>query len=80
MVNAKFIGEPSKISWDFGLWSDKTLLILKGNFNKNYRLPLKRLYGGRILENHEYKKKSSFFQIPPIKKAMLGLSPTNMEW
>jgi len=53
MVNAKFSGEPSKISWDVGLWSDKTLLILKGNFNKNYRLPLKRLYGGRILENHE---------------------------
>ena len=56
MVNAKFSGEPSKISWDVGLWSDKTLLILKGNFNKNYRLPLKRLYGGRILENHEYRK------------------------
>jgi len=53
MVNAKFSGEPSKISWDVGLWSDKTLLILKGNFNKNYRLPLKRLHGGRILENHE---------------------------
>jgi len=56
MVNAKFSGEPSKISWDVGLWSDKTLLILKGNFNKNYRLPLKELYRRKILENHEYRK------------------------
>jgi len=56
MVNAKFSGEPSKISWDVGLWSDKTLLILEGNFNKNYRLPLKELYRRKILENHEYRK------------------------
>jgi hypothetical protein len=35
------------------LWFDKSLLILNKNFNKNYRLPLKRLYGRRILGNYE---------------------------
>ena len=38
-------------------WLDKSLLISGENFNKNYhknyRLPLKRLYGWRILENHK---------------------------
>jgi DNA-binding phage protein len=34
------------------------LPIIDGNFNKNYRLPLERLYGRRILENDEYRKKS----------------------
>jgi hypothetical protein len=29
------------------------LPVTEGNFNKDYRLPLKRLYGRRILENHE---------------------------
>jgi hypothetical protein len=29
------------------------LPIIDGDFNKNYRLPLERLYGRRILENHE---------------------------
>jgi len=83
MVNAKFSGEPSKISWDFGLWSDKTLLILKGNFNKNYRLPLKRLYGGRILENHEYSllNEISFSRfLEQVDSKILATSPTNMEW
>jgi hypothetical protein len=36
------------------------------------------LYGGEISKNEEYRKKSSFFQIPPTKKAMLRLSPTSL--
>jgi len=35
------------------------VLILIEKVNKNYRLPLKRLYGRRLLENHEYRKESS---------------------
>jgi hypothetical protein len=35
------------------------LAIMDGNFSKNYRLPLERLYGRRILKNHEYRKKFS---------------------
>jgi len=38
------------------LWFDKSLLNFDGNFNKDYRLSLERLYGRRILENHEYRK------------------------
>jgi hypothetical protein len=30
---------------------------LNENFNKNYRLPPKRLYGRRILENHDFREK-----------------------
>jgi hypothetical protein len=36
---------------------DKSLLIWGENFNKNYRLPLERLYGRRIFKNEEYRKK-----------------------
>jgi hypothetical protein len=40
-------------------WSRKRLLLLNGNINKNYRLPLKRLHERRILElkNHDNRKK-----------------------
>jgi hypothetical protein len=33
-----------------------SLLILDGYFNRNYRLPLERLYGRGIFENEEYRK------------------------
>jgi hypothetical protein len=33
-----------------------SLPILNGNLNKNYRLPLERLYGRNILENHDSRK------------------------
>jgi len=33
-----------------------TLLILNGNFNKNYRLPFEGLYGGIKLKNHSFRK------------------------
>jgi hypothetical protein len=36
---------------------DKNVLILIEKVNKNYRLPLKRLYERRILENHDNRKK-----------------------
>jgi len=36
---------------------DKSLLILSGNFNKNYRLLFVRLDEKRILENHEESKR-----------------------
>jgi len=49
--------------WFKTLWIDKSLLILEGNINKNYRLPFKRLYRRGISENHEYRKISSVFQI-----------------
>jgi hypothetical protein len=39
---------------------------LNENFNKNYRLPLKRLYKRRILENHEEESDSC-----PMKKCRL---------
>ena len=42
--------------WFKTLWFDLSLLILDGNFNKNYRLPLKRLYGGRIFKNQDFRK------------------------
>jgi hypothetical protein len=29
---------------------------MDGNVNRNYRLSPERLYGWRILENHEYRK------------------------
>jgi hypothetical protein len=29
------------------------------NFNKNYRLSVERLYGRRILENHDFRKESA---------------------
>jgi len=35
---------------------DKKVLIRIEKVNKNYRLPLKRLYERRIVENHEYRK------------------------
>jgi hypothetical protein len=35
---------------------DKNVLILIEKVNKNYSLLLKRVYEGRILENHEYRK------------------------
>jgi len=38
---------------------DMSLLILNENFNKNYRLLLKRLYEMRILENHDKRKHST---------------------
>jgi len=38
---------------------DKSLLILGENFNKNYRLSVERLYGRRILENHDFRKESA---------------------
>jgi hypothetical protein len=41
-------------------------------------LLLERLHGWRNSENHEFRKKSSFFQIPPIKKAMLRIAPTSL--
>jgi hypothetical protein len=37
--------------------------------NKNYRLPLKRLYGGMISENQGYTKKTS---IIPLGHSNLG--------
>jgi hypothetical protein len=35
---------------------NKSLLILNRNVNKSYRLPLERLYGRRIFENHDFRK------------------------
>jgi hypothetical protein len=35
------------------------LLILIEKVNKNYRLPLKRLYGCTVLNNLDYRKESS---------------------
>jgi hypothetical protein len=32
------------------------LKIINGNFNKNYRLLLERLYGCTILNNHDFSK------------------------
>jgi hypothetical protein len=32
--------------------------ILNGNFNNNYQLPLKRLYGKGIFKNHNFRKLS----------------------
>jgi hypothetical protein len=32
--------------------------ILNGNFNNDYRLPLRRLYGKGIFKNHYFRKKS----------------------
>jgi len=39
--------------------------ILNGNFNKNYRLPFERLYGRRILENHEEESTDPKKNFPP---------------
>jgi len=40
------------------LWFDKSLLILNKNFNRDYRLPLQRLYGRKILENPDFGQES----------------------
>jgi len=45
--------------WFKTLWFDKSLLILKRNFNKNYRLLFERLYGIRIFKNHDFRKEVS---------------------
>ena len=45
--------------WFKPLWFVKSLLILNENFNKNYRLLLKRLYERRMLENRDFRKLSS---------------------
>jgi hypothetical protein len=37
----------------------KKVLILIEKVNKNYGLPVERLYGRRILENHNFRKKST---------------------
>jgi hypothetical protein len=55
---------------------DKKLLILTEKVNKNYRLPLKRLYEMRILENHDNRKLSFFRKIQLIQKSNLTLPPT----
>ena len=48
---------------------DKTLLISHEKVNKNYSLRLKRLYGRRILENHEYSKKHCTLFCPRNRQA-----------
>jgi hypothetical protein len=59
---------------------------LNGNFNKNYQLPLERVYGRRILENHEYRKeevrkRDCFFHpqlnTNPIMERALGAGNRN---
>jgi len=45
--------------WFKTLWFDKSLLILKRNFNKNYRLLFERLYGIRIFKNHDFREEVS---------------------
>jgi hypothetical protein len=42
----------------------KKVLILIEKVNKNYGLPVERLYGRRILENHNFRKNST----APIEK------------
>jgi hypothetical protein len=58
---------------------DKKLLILIEKVKKNYRLLLKRLYEMKILENHNNRKKSSFFSDPADYKVILSLSPTTLQ-
>jgi hypothetical protein len=48
------------------------LKILNGNFNKNYRLPFERLYGGIKLRNHSYRKEE-------LKKGVFA-SPTYLQF
>jgi hypothetical protein len=38
------------------------------NFNKNYRLPLEKLYGRRILENHDFRKKQTKYSFNIFSK------------
>ena len=42
--------------WFDTVWFDKSLLNLNGNFNKNYRLLLKRLYGCTVLNNQDFRR------------------------
>jgi hypothetical protein len=56
------------------------LPIMDGNFNKNYRLPLERSYGRRILENHDFRKESSFSQNLADQNSNLKLSPTYLQY
>jgi len=38
---------------------DKKLLSLIEKVNKNYQLLFERLYGRRVLENHDFRKEST---------------------
>jgi len=50
---------------------------LNGNFNKNYRLPLKSLYGRRILENRDNRKELSDRGSRSSENAKVTYSPTS---
>jgi hypothetical protein len=57
--------------------SNYLLTIVSLVDRKRFRLEM--LYGRRIFKNHEHRKESSFFQIPPIKKPMLRISSTYLQ-
>jgi hypothetical protein len=42
--------------WFKPLWFDKSLLILNGNFKKNYRLRFEVLYGVSKIRNKDFRK------------------------
>jgi hypothetical protein len=56
-----------------------SLPIWDGNFNKNYRLPLERLYGRNILEDHDYRKEPSLSKENFVLLPDLSLAPTILQ-
>jgi len=56
---------------------DMNVLLPIEKVNKNYRLRNERLYGSTILNNHNFRKYSTFCQKPADSKPQLMLSPTN---
>jgi hypothetical protein len=49
---------------------------LNGNFNKNYRLGDEKLCGCTVLNNHDFRKNSSFVPNPAGLDADLTLPPS----
>jgi hypothetical protein len=52
---------------------------LNGSFNTNYRLPFERLYGRRILEDHQYRKEPSTYHENSLCKTILTMSPISQK-
>ena len=71
-----------KACFGMGRIYEKGNSLSRKSHHKNYRLPLKRLYGGRILENHKFRRKSSFRSNPANHEVNLTSTPTNpgLEW